>query len=130
MSSIGGLESFPTFGPYCMTKHALEGMGKAMRVELESQGIDVTMINPGPHDTGFNSVVAETMWEWFGEDSLQAPNMEMFTMMRGVATTDQMDPAVVVDKLVELVEAESTKENNIVPEDGIAELNEATGLGD
>jgi NAD(P)-dependent dehydrogenase (short-subunit alcohol dehydrogenase family) len=130
MSSIGGLESFPTFGPYCMTKHALEGMGKAMRVELESQGIDVTMINPGPHDTGFNSVVAETMWEWFGENSLQAPNMEMFTMMRGVATTDQMDPAVVVDKLVELVEAESTKENNIVPEDGIAELNEATGLGE
>ncbi len=130
MSSIGGLESFPTFGPYCMTKHALEGMGKAMRVELESQGIDVTMINPGPHDTGFNSVVAETMWEWFGEDSLQAPNMDMFTMMRGVATTDQMDPVAVVDKLVQLVEAETTQQNNVVPEDGIAELNEATGLGE
>ena len=113
-----------------MTKHALEGMGKAMRVELESQGIDVTMINPGPHDTGFNSVVAETMWEWFGEDSLQAPNMDMFTMMRGVATTDQMDPVAVVDKLVQLVEAETTQQNNVVPEDGIAELNEATGLGE
>ncbi len=111
-----------------MTKHALEGMGKAMRIELEPQGIDVTMINPGPHDTGFNDSMAESMWEWFGEDSLQSPNMEMFTMMRAAATSDQMDPKAVVDKLVELVEAETTKEHNIVPEDGVEELNEATGL--
>ena len=68
------------------------------------------------------------MWEWFGEDSLQSPNMEMFTMMRTAATSDQMDPKAVVDKLVELVEAETTKEHNIVPEDGVEELNEATGL--
>ena len=49
-------------------------------------------------------------------------------MMRSAATTDQMDPQAVVDKLVELVEAETTKEHNIVPEDGVEELNEATGL--
>ena len=128
MSSIGGLHSFPAFGPYNMTKHALEGMGKAMRIELEPQGIDVTMINPGPHDTGFNDSMAESMWEWFGEDSLQSTNMDMFTMMRTAATSDQMDPKAVVDKLVELVEAETTKEHNIVPEDGVEELNEATGL--
>ncbi len=70
MSSIGGLHSFPTFGPYNMTKHALEGMGKAMRLELAPQGIDVCMINPGPHDTGFNDSMADSMWEWFGEKSL------------------------------------------------------------
>ena len=128
MSSIGGLHSFPAFGPYNMTKHALEGMGKAMRVELAPQGIDVCMINPGPHATGFNDTMAETMWEWFGDKSLQAPNMEMFTMMRTAAVTDQMDPTAVVDKLVELTEAETTAEHNIVPPDGIAELNEATGL--
>ena len=128
MSSIGGLHSFPAFGPYNMTKHALEGMAKAMRIELEPQGVDVTLINPGPHDTGFNDSMAESMWEWFGEDSLQSPNMEMFTMMRTAAITDQMDPQAVVDKLVELVEAETTKEHNIVPEDGVEELNEATGL--
>ncbi|MBC83611.1 MAG: short-chain dehydrogenase [Acidimicrobiaceae bacterium] len=130
MSSIGGLHSFPAFGPYNMTKHALEGMGKAMRIELEPQGIDVTMINPGPHDTGFNDSMAESMWEWFGEGSLQSPNMDMFTMMRTAATEDQMDPKAVVDKLVNLVEAEQTQQNNIVPEDGIEELNEATGLGE
>lgn len=128
MSSIGGLHSFPTFGPYCMSKHALDGMGKAMRIELAPQGIDVCLINPGPHDTGFNDAMADTMWEWFGDDSLQAPNMAMFTEMRKAATTDQMDPKVVVDKLVELTEAETTSEHNIVPPEGVEELNETTGL--
>jgi NAD(P)-dependent dehydrogenase (short-subunit alcohol dehydrogenase family) len=128
MSSIGGLHSFPTFGPYNMTKHALEGMGKAMRLELAPQGIDVCMINPGPHDTGFNDSMADSMWEWFGEKSLQAPNMDMFTSMREAAVTDQMDPMIVVDKLVELTEAETTTQHNIVPPEGVEELNQATGL--
>ena len=128
MSSIGGLHSFPTFGPYNMTKHALEGMGKAMRLELAPQGIDVCMINPGPHDTGFNDSMADSMWEWFGEKSLQAPNMDMFTSMREAAVTDQMDPMIVVDKLVELTEAETTTQHNIVPPEGVEELNEAAGL--
>jgi NAD(P)-dependent dehydrogenase (short-subunit alcohol dehydrogenase family) len=128
MSSVGGLHSFPAFGPYNMTKHALEGMGKCMRIEMEPHGIDVCMINPGPHDTGFNDSMADSMWEWFGEDSLQASNMEMFTMMRGAAVTDQMDPAAVIDKLVDLTEADTTAEHNIVPDDGVEELNQATGL--
>lgn len=129
MSSIGGLHSYPTFGPYNMTKHALEGMAKAMRIELAPQGIDICLINPGPHGTGFNDSMAETMWEWFDDKSLQAPNMEMFTMMRTAAVTDQMDPSAVVDKLVELTEAETTSEHNIVPPEGVEELKEATGLG-
>lgn len=128
MSSIGGLHAFPAFGPYNMTKHALEAMGKTMRIELAPQGIDVCLINPGPHDTGFNDSMAETMWEWFGDDALQAPNKEMFSEMRKAAVTDQMDPAQVVDKLVELTEAETTQEHNIVPPEGVEELNEVTGL--
>jgi NAD(P)-dependent dehydrogenase (short-subunit alcohol dehydrogenase family) len=118
VSSVGGLNAFPTFGPYCMTKHALEGMGKTMRQELAPQGIDVCMINPGPHGTGFNESMANTMWEWFDESSLQAPSTEMFSTIRKAATTDQMDPAAVVERLVELTEAETTTEHNLVPPDG------------
>ena len=111
-----------------MTKHALEGMAKAMRLELAPQGVDVCLINPGPHATGFNDAMAESMWEWFGDDSLQAPNKTMFTEMRSAAVTDQMDPMAVVNKLVELTEAKTTKEHNIVPPDGVDELNKSTGL--
>ncbi len=115
VSSIAGVMVGPSFGPYSMTKHALEAMGKAMRAELAPQGIDVTLLNPGPYLTGFNDRMADSMWEWFGDGSLNAPATPMFQMMREFVTTGQMDPAEVVTRMVELTEAETTTENNFVP---------------
>ncbi len=115
MSSIAGVLSGPAFGPYSMTKHALEAMGKAMRSELAPQGIDVTLINPGPFLTGFNDRMADSMWEWFGEGSLNAPATPLFESMRQFVTEGQRDPAEVVTRLVELTEAETTEEHNFVP---------------
>ncbi len=115
MSSIAGVLSAPTFGPYAMTKHALEAMGKAMRGELAPLGIDVTLLNPGPYQTGFNDRMADSMWEWFDEESLNAPATELFRSIGQMVTTGQLDPLDVVQRMVELVEAETTSENNFVP---------------
>ena len=115
VSSIAGVISGPAFGPYSMTKHALEAMGKAMRAELAPVGIDVTLLNPGPYDTGFNDRMADSMWEWFGEDAVTAAATPLFEMMRSFVTENQMDPQEVVDAMVELVAAETTSENNFVP---------------
>jgi NAD(P)-dependent dehydrogenase (short-subunit alcohol dehydrogenase family) len=115
VSSIAGVVVGPSFGPYSMTKHALEAMGKAMRAELAGQGIDVTLLNPGPYLTGFNDRMADSMWEWFGDRALNAPATPLFEMMRDFVTNGQMDPSEVVAKMVELVEADTTTENNFVP---------------
>lgn len=125
VSSIAGVMSGPSFGPYSMTKHALEAMGKAMRAELAEQGIDVTLLNPGPYLTGFNDRMADSMWEWFGDGSLNAPAAPMFQMMRELVTGGQMDPAEVVTRMVELTEAETTTENNFVPPEILAQMNAA-----
>jgi short-subunit dehydrogenase len=117
MSSIAGVLSAPAFGPYSMTKHALEAMGKAMRGELAPLGIDVTLINPGPYLTGFNDRMADSMWEWFGDESLNGSEKELFRVIGEFVTTGQRDPVEVSDRLVELVEAETTAENNFVPND-------------
>ena len=122
VSSIAGVVVGPSFGPYSMTKHALEAMGKAMRAELAPQGVDVTLLNPGPYKTGFNDRMADSMWEWFGAGSLNAPATPMFEMMRDFVTNDQLDPAEVVTRMVELVEAETTTENNFVPPDVLGGL--------
>jgi NAD(P)-dependent dehydrogenase (short-subunit alcohol dehydrogenase family) len=122
VSSIAGVVSGPAFGPYSMTKHALEAMGKAMRAELAQLGIDVTLLNPGPYLTGFNDRMADSMWEWFGDKSLNAPAAPLFQMMRELVTNGQMDPAEVVAKMVELTEAETTSENNFVPPEILAQL--------
>lgn len=117
VSSIAGVMAGPAFGPYSMTKHALEAMGKTLRAELAGQGIDVTLLNPGPYDTGFNDRMADSMWDWFGDSSLNAPATPLFQMMRDFVTTGQRDPAEVVTRMVELTEAEVTTENNFVPAD-------------
>ena len=122
MSSIAGVMVGPGFGPYSMTKHALEAMGKAMRVELASLGIDVTLVNPGPYNTGFNDRMADSMWEWFGAESLNAPATDLFKMVGGMVTNDQLDPVAVTDLLVELTEADVTAENNFVPPEIRAQL--------
>jgi len=121
VSSIAGVMAGPAFGPYSMTKHALEAMGKSMRAEMAPQGIDVCLLNPGPYNTGFNDRMADTMWEWFDDSAVNAPAKEIHKMVGQMVTTNQMDPAEVVQRLVELVEAETTTENNFVPE-GIVEL--------
>ena len=121
VSSIAGVLAGPAFGPYSMTKHALEAFGKSLRAEMAVQGIDVTLLNPGPYNTGFNDRMADSMWEWFNEASVNAPATELHQTMRQMVTTNQMDPIEVVNRMVELVEASTTTENNFVPE-GIIEL--------
>jgi NAD(P)-dependent dehydrogenase (short-subunit alcohol dehydrogenase family) len=122
VSSIAGVVSGPSFGPYSMTKHALEAMGKSMRAELAGQGIDVTLLNPGPYLTGFNDRMADSMWDWFGADSVNAPATPLFEMMRELVTKGQMDPAEVVTRMVELTEADTTTENNFVPPGILAQM--------
>ena len=117
VSSIAGVLSAPAFGPYSMTKHALEAMGKAMRGELAGQGVDVCLLNPGPYLTGFNDRMADSMWEWFGDDAVNAGSTPLFEMMRDFVKNDQRDPVEVIDKMVELTEAETTEEHNFVPPD-------------
>ena len=115
MSSIGGLVTVPGFGAYTMSKHALEAIGKTLRAELEPAGIDVALINPGPYDTGFNDRMAESMWGWFGKNSLQSDNADMFREIGNSITSDQLDPEEVFQLIANLVEAERTEVQNLIP---------------
>jgi NAD(P)-dependent dehydrogenase (short-subunit alcohol dehydrogenase family) len=122
MSSIAGVISAPGFGPYAMTKYALEAMGKAMRSELAPLGIDVTLVNPGPYLTGFNDRMAHSMWEWFNDQSLNGSESELFRVVGDFVIADQRDPSEVAELLVHLVEAATTSENNFIPSDIKAQL--------
>jgi len=115
VSSIAGAIAAPSFGPYSMTKFALEAMGKALRAEVAPAGVDVTLLNPGPYNTGFNDRMASSMWDWFDDNSLNGKEAELFRSVGDFVTTNQGDPAEVADKIVELVEAETTTQNNWIP---------------
>lgn len=56
LSSIAGLMVYPNGNIYCATKHALEALSKAMRIDLVPYGIRVTSISPGAVETEFSMV--------------------------------------------------------------------------
>ena len=60
--------------------------------------------------------MADSMWDWFGDNSLNASASELFRSIGTMVTGDQMDPQEVAQRMVELTEAETTTENNFVPE--------------
>ena len=47
MSSVVGTKVRPTAGPYAGTKHALEALSEALRLELAGSGIGVSSIEAG-----------------------------------------------------------------------------------
>lgn len=51
MSSIGGRVAQPFVAPYVASKHALEAISDALRIELRPWGIQVTLIEPGAVST-------------------------------------------------------------------------------
>ncbi|MFY9154389.1 MAG: SDR family NAD(P)-dependent oxidoreductase [Prolixibacteraceae bacterium] len=56
LSSIAGKEPYPNGTVYCGTKHAVEAISKAMRIELMPFGIKVSSIAPGAVETEFSMV--------------------------------------------------------------------------
>jgi len=58
MSSIAGKISNPLMGPYSGSKHALEAVSDAMRMELAHFGIQVVLIEPGFIPTNINQASA------------------------------------------------------------------------
>lgn len=66
MSSIAGQVSNPLMGPYSASKHALEAISDAMRLELESFGIRVVIIEPGIIPTNINRAGAELSSRYIG----------------------------------------------------------------
>lgn len=80
ISSIAGKEVYPGGNVYCATKHAVDALSKAMRIDLVSKGVKVTNIAPGAVDTEFSLVrfkgdeqTAKSVYE--GYDALRAEDI-------------------------------------------------------
>jgi NAD(P)-dependent dehydrogenase (short-subunit alcohol dehydrogenase family) len=72
VSSIGGVNAFPTVGLYHASKWALEGFSQSLAAEVAGFGIKVTIIEPG----GFAT-------EWGGPSAKRATQMPVYDSARG-----------------------------------------------
>lgn len=56
ISSIAGKDVYKKGNVYCTTKHAVEALTKAMRIDMLEHGIKVTSVAPGAVETEFSLV--------------------------------------------------------------------------
>jgi NADP-dependent 3-hydroxy acid dehydrogenase YdfG len=80
LSSIAGKEVYVNGNVYCASKHAVDALSKAMRIELVEFGIKVTNIAPGAAETEFSLVrfkgdksTADSVYQGF--EALQAKDI-------------------------------------------------------
>jgi NAD(P)-dependent dehydrogenase (short-subunit alcohol dehydrogenase family) len=67
VSSIGGVNAFPTVGLYHASKWGLEGFSQSLAVEVASFGIKVTLVEPGGYAT-----------DWGGPSAQRATPMQAY----------------------------------------------------
>ena len=84
VSSVAGRLSFPGGGVYCGSKFALEAMSDALRAEVQTMGIDVVLVEPGPVDTGFDDRVASEVEDGLDRSDAYESFYDAFDDMQAV----------------------------------------------
>lgn len=94
ISSISGILSGPLFGPYSMSKHAIEAYGDALGVEMARFGVRVSLIEPGNYksEIGRNTVAqVETALERALGTPFEQPMRNMVRAMGAYDTYPEPD---------------------------------------
>lgn len=113
MSSMSGLVGFPLAGAYCASKHALEAIAEALKLELEAFGIKVATINPGSFKTGFNESGMDSIYQWYDPEQNFTPHQAIKDLE--AVLTKQLNPTDILDIIIEVVESEKHKFRNVWP---------------
>ncbi len=75
MSSVVGNVTLPYYGVYSATKHSIEALSDALRMEVGDKGVDVVVVEPGAFKTGFNQTAREALMKYV-PDSIYSADYE------------------------------------------------------
>jgi NAD(P)-dependent dehydrogenase (short-subunit alcohol dehydrogenase family) len=106
VSSICGLVSFPLYGAYCASKHALEAMTEGLAYDVKKFGVQCSLVEPGGFKTNFNA--RSKMWGdgSFSANSVYRERSEDLSRVFDQGTKKLGDPMRVARLLVRLCEKE------------------------
>jgi NAD(P)-dependent dehydrogenase (short-subunit alcohol dehydrogenase family) len=120
VSSIGGLMGSVTVSSYSASKHALEGWSESLRMEVNSLGIKVVLVEPGAFETDIWTRGAVMGKEVSKESS---PNLQRSLRMRErIGKIPKADPIVVARKIVEIAQNPNPKLRYLVGRDAKIQL--------
>jgi NAD(P)-dependent dehydrogenase (short-subunit alcohol dehydrogenase family) len=117
VSSLAGLTSMMYMGAYCASKHAVEGMTKALRSELRPWNIHVCNVNPGFARTPMIAAGKLSAKDAFSKASREIQYQYNDSDMDSIAAlveSNAIEPALVVSKILSCVYAPCPALNNIV----------------
>jgi len=116
-SSMGGLFTPANWGTYVSTKHALESIAEALQQELAPYGIKVQTINPGAYATGYNESMADNPFRWLDESRHFTRWQDLRKKFDAFFATPEgrMDPKEMIDRMIEIVPADTGLFRNVVP---------------
>ena len=116
-SSMGGLFTPANWGTYVSTKHALEAIAEALQQELAPYGIKIQTINPGAYYTGYNETMADNPFRWLDDSRNFTKRAALRKEFDGFlqAPDGHLDAQEMVDRMIEIVPADTGKFRNVVP---------------
>jgi NAD(P)-dependent dehydrogenase (short-subunit alcohol dehydrogenase family) len=116
-SSMGGLFTPANWGTYVSTKHALESVAEALQQELTPYGIKVQTINPGAYYTGYNETMADNPMRWLDDKKNITKRADLRKAFDDFFATPEgkMDPKEMIDRMIQIVPADTGKFRNVVP---------------
>jgi NAD(P)-dependent dehydrogenase (short-subunit alcohol dehydrogenase family) len=120
VSSIMGLHGSATLSSYSASKYALEGWSESLRLELQSLGIRVVLVEPGAFQTGI-----WTRGAVMGEQATKetSPNIRRSQRMRErVQTIPKADPSIVARVIVAIAQNPNPKLRYLVGRDAKLQL--------
>jgi NAD(P)-dependent dehydrogenase (short-subunit alcohol dehydrogenase family) len=90
LSSVAGILTPPTYGAYSSSKHAVEALSNALRLELYPFNIEVILIEPGYIMTNFQQT-AKGLAESYIEGSAASPYAKIYEGSIAGATNSRLE---------------------------------------
>jgi len=96
--SISGILSGRMFGPYSMTKHAMEAFTDSLAVEMEPLGVHVSVIEPGNYESKIGENIMKRMKSQ-GYDKDDSPYKDIYDRLKGRVESNEPsgDPGQVAE---------------------------------
>lgn len=108
-SSILGLITVAFRGPYCMSKYALESAADAYRLELESIGIAVHLLEPGPIEADFRKTAFKALQTVIGNKTTRLDYSRHIARLDNPQNTPGTLPAqACADIVLDIIEGRKT----------------------
>jgi NAD(P)-dependent dehydrogenase (short-subunit alcohol dehydrogenase family) len=120
VSSIAGLHGSVTVSSYSASKHALEGWSESLRMEVNSLGIKVVLLEPGAFQTDI-----WTRGAVMGEQATKqtSPNIQRSLRMRStIEKLPKADPILVARTIVAIAQDANPKLRYLVGRDAKIQL--------